>query len=185
MIFQPTIKRRDMINCALCDNAPCDKACPAGLNPSTRLRSIWFGGEQHSVISLPALNACEDCQAPCEKACLNSGMVSIKKLISRLKSEIKATVSREQIANEDVLQTDICGIPLENPFLLSSSVVSSNYDMCARAFEAGWAGVSFKTICNFHRGIRLLLGAAVLLALKISSSFLTIVLWKTWRFLRN
>ena len=149
MIFQPTIKRRDMINCALCDNAPCDKACPAGLNPSTRLRSIWFGGEQHSVISLPALNACEDCQAPCEKACLNSGLVSIKKLISRLKSEIKATVSREQIANEDVLQTDICGIPLENPFLLSSSVVSSNYDMCARAFEAGWAGVSFKTICNF------------------------------------
>jgi len=41
-------------------------------------------------------------------------------------------------------------VPLENPFLLSSSVVGSTYDMCARAFEAGWAGVSFKTICNFE-----------------------------------
>jgi dihydropyrimidine dehydrogenase (NAD+) subunit PreA len=44
----------------------------------------------------------------------------------------------------------MCGVPLENPFLLSSSVVGSTYDMCARAFEAGWAGVSFKTICNFE-----------------------------------
>jgi len=42
-----------------------------------------------------------------------------------------------------------CGYRLENPFLLSSSVVSSSYDMCRRAFEAGWAGASFKTICNF------------------------------------
>ena len=51
--------------------------------------------------------------------------------------------------NGSILRTDICGIPLENPFLLSSSVVSSSYDMCARAFEAGWAGVVFKTVCSF------------------------------------
>ena len=42
-----------------------------------------------------------------------------------------------------------CGVPLENPFLLSFSVVASTYDMCARAFEAGWAGACFKTICSF------------------------------------
>ena len=46
------------------------------------------------------------------------------------------------------LKCDLCGIPLENPFLLSSSVVASTYDMCARAFEAGWAGICFKTICS-------------------------------------
>lgn len=28
----------------------------------------------------------------------------------------------------------------------ASSVVASSYDMCARAFEMGWAGVAFKTI---------------------------------------
>ena len=26
--------------------------------------------------------------------------------------------------------------------------MASTYDMCARAFEAGWAGVSFKTVCS-------------------------------------
>ena len=52
-------------------------------------------------------------------------------------------------ADEARLKTDLCGIPLENPFLLSSSVVASTYDMCARAFEAGWAGACFKTICSF------------------------------------
>ncbi|MDO5138870.1 MAG: NAD-dependent dihydropyrimidine dehydrogenase subunit PreA [Oscillospiraceae bacterium] len=31
--------------------------------------------------------------------------------------------------------------------MLSSSVVASTYDMCARAFEAGWGGVCFKTVC--------------------------------------
>jgi len=51
--------------------------------------------------------------------------------------------------DEHRLRTELCGIPLENPFLLSSSVVASTYDMCARAFEAGWAGAAFKTICSF------------------------------------
>jgi dihydropyrimidine dehydrogenase (NAD+) subunit PreA len=51
-------------------------------------------------------------------------------------------------ADENRLRCDICGIPLENPFLLSSSVVASTYDMCARAFEAGWAGICFKTVCT-------------------------------------
>jgi dihydropyrimidine dehydrogenase (NAD+) subunit PreA len=37
--------------------------------------------------------------------------------------------------------------------LLSSSVVASTYDMCARAFEAGWAGVAFKTICSSRKRI--------------------------------
>ena len=51
---------------------------------------------------------------------------------------------------EERLAADFCGIRLENPFLLSSSVVASTYDMCARAFEAGWAGAAFKTICSFE-----------------------------------
>ncbi|MBR3151145.1 MAG: NAD-dependent dihydropyrimidine dehydrogenase subunit PreA [Erysipelotrichaceae bacterium] len=64
---------------------------------------------------------------------------------------ILTSVGKENAApvqiDESVLRTDFCGIPLENPFLLSSSCVSSTYDMCARAFEAGWAGAAFKTVC--------------------------------------
>ncbi|MBU3113236.1 NAD-dependent dihydropyrimidine dehydrogenase subunit PreA [Clostridium lacusfryxellense] len=44
------------------------------------------------------------------------------------------------------LSIDFCGIKCENPFFHSSSVVGSNFEMCAKAFEMGWAGVAFKTI---------------------------------------
>ncbi|MBV4420196.1 NAD-dependent dihydropyrimidine dehydrogenase subunit PreA [Clostridium tyrobutyricum] len=44
------------------------------------------------------------------------------------------------------LSIEFCGVKCENPFFLSSSVVGSNYEMCAKAFEMGWAGVVFKTI---------------------------------------
>ena len=32
------------------------------------------------------------------------------------------------------------------PFFLSSSVVASGYEMCAKAFQLGWAGVVYKTV---------------------------------------
>ncbi len=55
----------------------------------------------------------------------------------------------EGVQGEDEadLSCDLCGVRLENPFLLSSSVVASNYEMCRRAFEMGWAGAAFKTVC--------------------------------------
>ena len=67
----------------------------------------------------------------------------------KLNNDVRPELEIDMPDNEDRLRCDFCGISLENPFLLSSSVVASNYDMCARAFEAGWAGVSFKTICSF------------------------------------
>ncbi|MBR1727572.1 MAG: tRNA-dihydrouridine synthase, partial [Muribaculaceae bacterium] len=45
------------------------------------------------------------------------------------------------------LGIDFCGIHCENPFFLASSAVCTNYEMVARAFELGWGGVFYKTIC--------------------------------------
>ena len=143
----PFIRRADMIRCVLCDNAPCDSACGV-LNPSGLLRSIWFGNEQVAAQRLPKINPCERCEAPCERACLRAGEVPIKGLIGKLYNEVMPNVETEAPEDESRLRCDLCGTPLENPFLLSSSVVASNYDMCARAFEAGWAGACFKTICT-------------------------------------
>ena len=54
---------------------------------------------------------------------------------------------------EDVsLGIEFCGVRCENIFFLSSSVVASNYEMVARAFEKGWAGAAFKTIGTFVAG---------------------------------
>lgn len=146
MSYENLISRRDMINCALCADAPCAKACPH-FDCADVLRSIWFDNEDGAAARLPAENPCADCKAPCEAACVRPLNVPIRTLISRLHEGARADAV--EVTDEERLKCDICGVPLENPFLLSSSVVGSTYEMCARAFEAGWAGVSFKTICNY------------------------------------
>ena len=167
MAFKKFISRSDMLGCLLCDKPVCSAVCPAKIEPGKLLRSIWFKNEEYASLTLPEISPCAACQAPCEKACVknlaveegrsNSSRVHIKKLIEKL-YEVKkephdiepaGEEGLQSLKLEDCLKTDICGIPVENPFLLSSSVVASTYDMCARAFEAGWAGVCFKTICNF------------------------------------
>ncbi len=44
------------------------------------------------------------------------------------------------------LSIEFCGHRFRNPFLLSSSPVSNSAEMVSRAFEAGWAGVAYKTV---------------------------------------
>ncbi len=147
MAFESSIPRSDMISCALCYNAPCDKACPYMI-PSDTLRSIWFDNSAVAAATVPDKNVCLTCNSPCEEECVRPHAVPIKKIMSRLHDEVKPCHDLPLPDDESLLRSDFCGIPLENPFLLASSVVSSTYDMCARAFEAGWAGASFKTICS-------------------------------------
>ena len=146
MLYERLIRRSDMIRCALCADAPCSRACTE-LDPAALLRSIWFDNESVAALNFPGSTPCVSCDAPCKAACVRPGEVPIDALMIRLHDEVRPMLEHP-LPNEEVLRTDICGIPLENPFLLSSSVVASTYDMCARAFEAGWAGAAFKTICT-------------------------------------
>ncbi|MDD3336160.1 MAG: NAD-dependent dihydropyrimidine dehydrogenase subunit PreA [Eubacteriales bacterium] len=142
MLLQRIIPRKDMIACALCKDAPCSAAC-GKLDCARLLRAIWFDNEQG--VTLPKEIPCISCNAPCEQACVFAGQVPVKRLVTRLMEERR---NEEPPAfNKRILQTDLCGIPMENPFMLSSSVVASTYDMCARAFDMGWAGAAFKTVC--------------------------------------
>ena len=144
---EPKISRSDMIRCALCLDAPCDKAC-GRLNPSELLRRIWFNNEQTAADMLPETNPCVTCDAKCEMKCVRAGEVPIRDLMNRLYYQVLPETETKTPEDEKRLETELCGIPLENPFLLSSSVVASTYDMCARAFDAGWAGACFKTVCT-------------------------------------
>ena len=147
MLIKPVIKRSDMISCALCKEAPCSDACPA-MDPARALCGIWFDNQDVAALKLPEKDVCSGCDAPCEKACVNSENVPIKKLMNDLYEKVRPVAEISIPDDEERLKCDLCGVPLENPFLLSSSVVASTYDMCARAFEAGWAGACFKTICS-------------------------------------
>lgn len=126
--------------CLLCNNAKCTRACGV-FDPARILRSLYFENEHVVMNNISENIPCTECDGRCEEAC--PVHVDIRDIIDR----IDRTRADKKTIDYNVLKTDFCGIPLENPFLLSSSVVASTYDMCARAFEAGWAGAAFKTIC--------------------------------------
>ena len=148
MLTIKQLRRSDMISCVLCKDAPCSNACPH-MDPGKALRRIWFDNEDIAALELPEGNACANCDAPCERACVKSGMVPVKKIMETLSTKVREMAEIPIPDDGYRIACEMCGKPLENPFLLSSSVVASNYDMCARAFEAGWAGAAFKTICSF------------------------------------
>lgn len=127
-------------DCLLCHNAKCTIEC-GDIEPHRILRDLYFSNDEVARNSLPENIPCLNCDGRCEKAC--PVHVKIKDIVSSLKEIKKEDISLDY----ERLRTDFCGIPLENPFLLSSSVVSSTYEMCARAFNEGWAGAAFKTIC--------------------------------------
>ena len=125
--------------CLLCEDAPCTRACVTG-DPARAIRAIRFDNHK------PALRWVKDCTDDdlerAEMVCIHPGEpVRIKELIR--------SISPDDVADSSYpdLHITFCGIPCENPFFLASSAVCTNYEMVARAFDAGWAGVFYKTIC--------------------------------------
>ncbi len=139
----------EVSRCQLCHDAPCSKACPQRAPVADIVRSLYFENYTGAAQALERVD-CLGCAAPCESACLLTGAkdaVEIRRIFTEFE-QTKDTLPAHRIDEVD-LACNLCGIHLDNPFLLSSSVVSSTYDQLARAFEAGWAGASFKTVCNF------------------------------------
>ncbi|MEQ8154117.1 MAG: NAD-dependent dihydropyrimidine dehydrogenase subunit PreA [Clostridiaceae bacterium] len=147
LLYKDITLRDDVAGCLLCNDAPCRKACPYLLETDNIIRSLRFENKAGAVNKLPDLLPCENCEAkPCKEACLK-GKLNEPVQIHRI---LKAISTEPKIKEEDVdLSIDFCGVHCENPFFLSSSVVGSNYEMVAKAFEMGWAGVAFKTIGMF------------------------------------
>ncbi|EKQ56642.1 MULTISPECIES: NAD-dependent dihydropyrimidine dehydrogenase subunit PreA [unclassified Clostridium] len=133
--------------CLLCNDAPCSKACPNSLKADSIIRSLRFENKAGAVNKLPHPLPCETCGTKlCKEACLK-GKINEAVPIDKI---MKAISTEPKIKEEEVdLSIDFCGANCENPFFLSSSVVGSNYEMVAKAFEMGWAGVAFKTIGMF------------------------------------
>lgn len=126
----------------LCPEGKCSKACANGVDPARELRRIWFDNESGTAATMRTTDACAACDAPCVTDCPTH--VRIRDVLQEVKAHADEFPSVRP--DYELLRTGICGIPVENPFLLSSSVVASSYEMCARAFEMGWAGAAFKTV---------------------------------------
>ena len=129
----------EVARCLLCNEAPCSKACGNG-DVARAIRAIRFGNE---ALARQWVNDCsEDDLNRAERACIHYDQpIRIKELFSQL------SVTQQQLEQLPSLAIDFCGMHCENPFFLASSSVCTNYEMVARAFDAGWAGVFYKTIC--------------------------------------
>ena len=126
--------------CLFCVDAPCSRVCKKG-DPARAIRAIRFGNEK--LAGRWVAECTDDELEQAEAACIHYDQpVRIRELL-RSADCGNQTVS----GSAPSLAIDFCGIPCENPFFLASSAVCTNYEMVARAFEAGWAGVFYKTIC--------------------------------------
>lgn len=125
--------------CLLCEEAPCTKACQKG-DPARAIRAIRFDNAKNAW---RWLEGCTDADLQrAEQACIHYDIpIRIREVLHSVESYDKKTC-------QPSLAITFCGVPCENPFFLASSAVCTNYDMVARAFEAGWAGVFYKTICK-------------------------------------
>ena len=136
--------REEAERCLLCQDAPCSKACGTG-DPARALRAIRF---DNAALAGQWVATCSESDLErAEAACIHYDRPIRIKEIMRETSQFTLPLSKEMSSGTPSLAIDFCGIHCENPFFLASSSICTNYEMVARAFEAGWGGVFYKTIC--------------------------------------
>ncbi len=131
----------EVARCLLCADAPCTKVCTNG-DPARAIRAILFDNE---ALAEQWVAKCNDKELQrAEEACIHYDRpIRIREILSQL-----SPVTPHPIPDTNSLAIKFCGFSCENPFFLASSAVCTNYDMISRAFDAGWAGVFYKTICK-------------------------------------
>ena len=139
--------QEEAARCLLCADAPCSSACKKG-DPARAIRAVRFG---NADLALRWVAECSDEDfAEAERACIHyDRAIRIGEMFRIVGGDGVVADNVEQRAEGDLpsLAIDFCGIRCENPFFLASSAICTNYEMVARAFDAGWAGVFYKTIC--------------------------------------
>ena len=124
--------------CLLCNDAPCSKACVNG-DPARAIRAVRFG---NAALAKQWIKDCDElCLAQAQEACIHYDRPV---RIGEIAHNLPENITCDKLPS---LEIDFCGLHCENPFFLASSSICTRYEMVARAFEAGWAGVFYKTIC--------------------------------------
>ena len=132
--------------CLLCEDAPCTKACING-DPARAIRAIRFDNIKNAGRWIADCKEADLERA--EQACIHYDQpIRIRELLRPVCCDAIATNTTGAADEAPSLSITFCGIKCENPFFLASSAVCTNYEMVARAFDMGWAGVFYKTICK-------------------------------------
>ena len=127
----------EVSRCLLCNDAPCGQKAARALR-ALRFDNIWTARELFSQLNEAEIEAAQT-------ACIHYDK-PIR--IAELRSLVLTQDSPVENKPLPSLEINFCDITCENPFFLASSAICTNYEMVARALEAGWAGVFYKTICK-------------------------------------
>ena len=130
--------------CLLCHNAPCGGKAARAIR-AARFDNLWTAVELFNQLTDSEL-------ASAEKACIHYDkpirIAELKKAVLEQNGDL---VQSDHVSNGQQLpslEINFCDIVCENPFFLASSAICTNYEMIARALDAGWGGVFYKTICK-------------------------------------
>ncbi|MBR6492796.1 MAG: NAD-dependent dihydropyrimidine dehydrogenase subunit PreA, partial [Paludibacteraceae bacterium] len=125
--------------CLLCENAPCGEKAARAIR-ALRFENLWTAREVFDQLNDAEI-------AAAEKACIHYDrpirIAELKKSLSSSESGLSTLSPKDGLPS---LELNFCDLVCENPFFLASSAICTNYEMVARALEAGWAGVFYKTI---------------------------------------
>ena len=131
--------------CLLCADAPCGAKVARAIR-AIRFDNPWTAAELFAQLTDAEIQAAE-------KACIHYDKpIRISLLQKAVLKDSQTDCSTACIQRSDLteslpsLEINFCDMVCENPFFLASSAICTNYDMVARALEAGWAGVFYKTI---------------------------------------
>ena len=131
----------EVARCLLCENAPCGEKTARAIR-ALRFDNLWTARELFDQINDAEI-------AAAEAACIHYDKpIRIAELKKSLEDAALQDGAEAPTGELPSLELNFCDMVCENPFFLASSAVCTNYDMVARALEAGWAGVFYKTICK-------------------------------------
>jgi len=124
--------------CLLCYNAPCGEKAARAIR-AARFENLWTAVELFNQLSEEELSRAE---ASCIHYDKPIRIAALKEAVCKVQRD-NVHCTKEELPS---LEINFCDMVCENPFFLASSAICTNYDMVARALEAGWAGVFYKTI---------------------------------------
>lgn len=133
----------EVARCLLCCDAPCGEKVARAIR-AARFENLWTAVELFNQLTEKELTEAEN-------ACIHYDRpIRIKDLKAECIKQYETENLSTGATNEELpsLEINFCDMVCENPFFLASSAICTNYEMVARALQAGWAGVFYKTICK-------------------------------------